>query len=239
MFSYFANPARFEGLARWLTPVLGILALGLIVLGTYLALFVAPPDYQQGDTARIMYVHVPAAWWAMGVYGAMTVASVLGLVFRHVLADLAARAAAPIGASLTFLALFTGALWGKPMWGAYWVWDARLTSMLVLFLFYLGYMAIHATIDDEPLAARIAAIVCLVGAINLPIIKFSVDWWNTLHQPASLLRKGGAAIHPEMLTPLLVMAAGVAAWFGYVWLLRIRTLVLRRQAFLKLAERAR
>lgn len=221
MISYFANPARFERLATWLIPVLGLMALVLVPVATVWALVFVPPDYQQGDTVRIMYAHVPAAWMALMVYAIMGMASFMALVFKHSLADVAARAAAPLGAGFTVLALVSGALWGKPMWGAYWVWDARLTSMLILLLFYLAYMAVHMTIDDTCSANRIAAIVCLVGCVNLPIIKFSVDWWNTLHQPASLLRSGGVAIHPDMLWPLLAMMVGVMAMFGCIWCVRI------------------
>ena len=168
--------------------------------------FAAPPDYQQGETVRIMYLHVPAAWLATFIYGVMTVAALGTLVWRHPLADAAQKAAAPIGAAFTFICLVTGSLWGKPMWGTYWVWDARLTSVLVLFLIYLGLIALWRAIEDPGRAARGAAILTLVGAVNMPIIKFSVDWWNTLHQPASVLRLGGRRSSPTMLCPLLVMA---------------------------------
>ena len=223
MFSYFANPEHFLKLARWLAPPLMVLGLGGIVVGLGAGLFLAPPDYQQGDAARIMYVHVPAAWLATFAYTFMTVASLISFVWRHNLADAAAKAAAPLGAAFTFLALVTGALWGKPMWGAYWVWDARLTSMLVLFFIYLGIMAVRAIVADEARAARLAAIATMVGAINIPIIKFSVDWWSSLHQSSSVFRAGGSAIAPSMLWPLLVAALGYTALFGWLVLVQMRT----------------
>jgi heme exporter protein C len=176
-----------------------------------------------------MFVHVPAAVWGLGAYSALGVSSFFALVFRHALADAAARAAALPGAAFTALALFTGSLWGQPMWGTWWVWDARLTSVLVLFLFYLGYMALRASIDDEQKGARAAAVLGLVGLINLPIVKFSVDWWNTLHQPASVLRMGGPAIHPTMLWPLLIMAVGASLLFLCLHLMAIRNEILRRR----------
>lgn len=229
MITFLANPARFLAFARPATPVLLLIAVLALGWGAWQGLAVSPADYQQGDSVRIMYVHVPAAWLAMMVYGLMGCASFFGLVFRHALADVAAKVAAPAGALFTALALFTGALWGKPMWGAYWVWDARLTSMLVLFLFYLAYMVLHQAIDDETRAAKAAAILCLVGCINLPIVKFSVDWWNTLHQPASVFRAGGPSIDPSMLLPLFAMAVGYMALFFAVWFMRIEADVLNRR----------
>ena len=223
-----ANPARFMSFTRPLTPVLWVIATVLLGVGTWLS-FAAPGDYQQGDTVRIMFVHVPAASIGLMVYAALGVSSFFALVFRHPLADAAARAAALPGAAFTALALITGALWGQPMWGTWWVWDARLTSVLVLFLFYLGYMALRASIDDEQKAARAAAVLGLVGLINLPIVKFSVDWWNTLHQPASLLRAGGSSLDPVFLAPLLTMMAAYGALFLAVWLTAIRTEITRRR----------
>jgi heme exporter protein C len=193
-------------------------------------LVVAPPDYQQGDTVRIMYVHVPAAWMALSVYLFVAVASAVGLVWRHPLAEVAARASAPIGAAFTFVCLATGSLWGRPMWGAWWVWDARLTSVLILFFLYLGYIALANAFDDPSRGGRAAAVLALVGVVNLPIIKFSVDWWNTLHQPASVLRLGGPSIDASMLIPLLVMASGFALLFGWLLLLRMRTALNERKA---------
>ena len=223
-----ANPARFMSFTRPLTPVLWAFASVLLAVGVWLS-FAAPGDYQQGDTVRIMFVHVPAASIGLMVYAALGVSSFFALVFRHPLADAAARAAALPGAAFTALALITGALWGQPMWGTWWVWDARLTSVLVLFLFYLGYMALRASIDDEQKAARAAAVLGLVGLINLPIVKFSVDWWNTLHQPASLLRAGGSSLDPVFLAPLLTMMAAYGALFLAVWLTSIRTEITRRR----------
>ena len=223
-----ANPARFMSFTRPLTPVLWAIAVVLLAVGIWLS-FAAPGDYQQGDTVRIMFVHVPASTLGLGAYAALGVSSFFALVFRHPLADAAARAAALPGAAFTALALITGSLWGQPMWGTWWVWDARLTSVLVLFLFYLGYMALRASIDDETKAARAAAVLGLVGLINLPIVKFSVDWWNTLHQPASLLRAGGSSLDPVFLAPLLTMMAAYGVLFLAVWLTSIRTEITRRR----------
>jgi heme exporter protein C len=223
-----ANPQRFMSFTGPLTPVLWVIAAVLLAIGTWFS-FVAPGDYQQGDTVRIMFVHVPASTLGLGAYAALGVSSFFALVFRHPLADAAARAAALPGAAFTALALITGALWGQPMWGTWWVWDARLTSVLVLFLFYLGYMALRSSIDDEARATRAAAVLGLVGLINLPIVKFSVDWWNTLHQPASLLRAGGTSLDPVFLLPLLLMMAAYTALFLAVWLSSIRTEIVRRR----------
>ena len=218
----FANPLRYQRIADAVLPWAGGAAVVLMVVGLYLALIEAPPDYQQGEAYRIMYVHVPAAWMALMVYALMAVASVIGIVWRHPLAETAARAAAPIGAAFTAIALVTGSLWGKPMWGTFWVWDARLTSVLILFFLYLGYIALYEAFDDPNRGARAAAILCLVGSVNLPIIKFSVDWWNTLHQPDSILRPGGPSIDPSMLVPLLVMWAAFLCYFTAVHILRTR-----------------
>jgi heme exporter protein C len=201
----------------------------LTVLGLYLALLVAPPDYQQGEAYRIMFVHVPAAWMALMVYAMMAAASVIGLVWRHPLAEVAARAAAPIGAAFTAIALITGSLWGKPMWGTFWVWDARLTSVLILLFLYLGYIALHDAFDDPARGARAASILCLAGSVNLPIIKFSVDWWNTLHQPSSILRMEGPAIHASMLWPLLAMWLAFLCYFVAVHILRTRAELAERR----------
>ena len=232
-----ANPERFMRFTGPLTPWLWGLAAVLLAVGTWLS-FTAPGDYQQGDTVRIMFVHVPAASLGLMAYGALGVSSFFALVFRHPLADAAARAAALPGAAFTALALITGSLWGQPMWGTWWVWDARLTSVLVLFLFYLGYMALRSAIDDEQKAGRAAAVLGLVGLINLPIVKFSVDWWNTLHQPASLLRMGGSSLDPVFLWPLLTMMAAYAALFLALWLTAIRTEITRRRVMTLRARRA-
>jgi heme exporter protein C len=209
-------------LSRTLAPWLAAATLTLTAAGLYLALFGSPPDYQQGDSVRIMYVHVPAAWMALFCYSVMAVASAVGLIWRHALADLVAKASAPIGACFTLVALITGSIWGKPMWGTWWVWDARLTSVLILFFLYLGVIALHYAFDDPRRSARAAAIVTLVGFVNIPIIKFSVDWWNTLHQPASVVRIEGPAIHPSMLWPLLVMAAAFTIYYVLVLMVRVR-----------------
>jgi len=227
--AFLSNPERFMAFSRWAAPMFGVIAVMLALAGLWLG-FTAPEDYQQGDTVRIMFVHVPAAWLGMFVYVCLGVASLLSLVFRHVLADAAAEAAAPLGAAFTFLALVTGALWGRPMWGAWWVWDARLTSVLVLFLFYIAYIALRASLDDEAKAARAGAILALVGLVNLPIVHWSVNWWNTLHQGASVFRADGPAMAPVFLWPLLLMGLAYMSAFGSLWLVRIRGEVWRRRA---------
>ena len=229
MWSYFANPERFDTLARAVIPWTWGLAGLLFAIGLPWALVISPPDYQQSETVRIMYVHVPAAWLAMAAYAGLATSSFIYFIWRHNLADLAARALAPAGAVFAFLCLATGALWGRPMWGAWWVWDARLTSMLVLFLLYLGYMALRAAIEDEKLAARAASILAMAGILNLPIIKFSVDWWNTLHQPASVSRIGTPAVHETMLWPLMIMALAFMTYFLTVVLLRLRSEIVQRK----------
>jgi len=224
-----ANPQRFMSATRRLPAALGVLAAVLFAAGAWLS-FTAPEDYQQGDTVRIMFVHVPAAWMSLAVYAALGGTSFFSLVFRHALADAAARAAAPIGAAFTALALATGSLWGRPMWGTWWEWDARLTSVLVLFLFYVGYMALRASIDDEQKAGRAAAVLALAGLVNLPIVKFSVDWWNTLHQPASVFRADGPAMTADLLTPLLVMGLAYTVFFTALWIVSIRAEINQRRA---------
>ncbi len=219
----FANPARFTRLADAILPWSLLVTVGLLGAGLYLGLFASPADYQQGETVRIMYVHVPAAWMAMFVYSVIAGASATALIWRHPLAHIAARAAAPLGAGFTFLALATGSLWGKPMWGTWWVWDARLTSVLILFFLYLGYMALSNAFEDAARGQRAAAILALVGFVNVPIIKFSVDWWNTLHQPASLTRLDAPAIDPAMLWPLLAMGVGYMTFFLTLLLLRMKS----------------
>ena len=225
----YANPLRFQRVADAVFPWVACGALILTPVALYLALYEAPADYQQGEAYRIMYVHVPNAWLAMFCWALMTVAALGTLVWRHPLADVAAKAAAPLGAAFTFLCLVTGSLWGRPMWGTYWVWDARLTSVLVLFLMYLGVIALWRTVDDPSRAGRAAAILTLVGAVNLPIIKFSVDWWNTLHQPNSIFRLGGPTIDKSMLWPLFVMALVYHLYFVAVLLLRMRAQLTERR----------
>ena len=231
-----ANPTRFLALATRAVPLLAAITTILFAAGLYLC-FATRGDYQQGETVRIMYVHVPSAWLSMMCYSVMALSALGTLVWRHPLADVAARAAAPIGASFTFLALVTGSLWGKPMWGTWWVWDARLTSVFVLFLMYLGLMALNRAMDEPGKAAKVSAVLILVGFVNIPIIKFSVEWWNTLHQPASVLRLDGPTIDPEFLRPLVVMAIAftllfftlhIAAMRNEIW--RRRVTSMRRQA---------
>ena len=235
-----ANPTRFLALVERVLPWLiaaTVLAFAIGLRGTFLA----PDDYQQGATVKIMYIHVPNAWLSMFVWGTMSLAALGTLVWRHPLADVAAKCAAPLGAAFTFLALVTGSLWGRPMWGTYWVWDARLTSVLVLFLMYLGLIALWRTIDDPARAGRAVAILTLVGTIDLPIIKFSVDWWNTLHQPASVFRMGGPTIDPSLLVPLFVMAIAFTLLFLTLHLAAMRNEIMRRRVrtlLLTQAERA-
>lgn len=229
MLSTFANPARFMSFSAWAAPLFALLALALFAVGLPWGLVYSPADYQQGETVRIMYVHVPAAWWSLGIYAFMGGASLVGLVWRHALADVAARAAAPIGATFAGLCLLTGSLWGAPTWGTWWEWDGRLTSMLVLFVIYLGYLALWGAIEDEAKAARLAAILCLAGLVNLPVVHFSVEWWSTLHQPASVLRAQGSGVHPAMLGPLLTMAGAYAALFAALLLMSMRAAIFRRR----------
>jgi heme exporter protein C len=223
MMHRFANPAQFQRIRRIVLPVSMGLALLCGAVGLYLGLVVAPDDYQQGATVKIMYIHVPAAWMASIVYGFMALMSASFLIWRHTLADVLAREAAPIGAVFTLICLVTGMLWGKPTWGAYWVWDARLTSMLVLLLLYVGYIGIASSGDHSQRVKVASAWVALIGALNLPIIKYSVDWWNSLHQPASILREGGPSIHASMLTPLLLMIAAFMALFVALLMVRADT----------------
>lgn len=222
MLHRFANPTRFLRIAAVVQPWMAWSTILLAGAGLYLGLFGSPADYQQGESVRIMYVHVPAAWMAMFCYTGMAVAAGVGLIWKHPLADVAAKATAPVGACFTFLALFTGALWGKPMWGTWWVWDARLTSMLVLLFLYLGYIALVNAFDDPTRGVKASSILVLVGFVNVPIIKFSVDWWNTLHQPASVMKMGGPSIDASMLWPLLLMAVAFKTYYLWVLLIRIR-----------------
>jgi heme exporter protein C len=224
-----ANPARFQRFSTRVLPWLGALTALLWIVGLYMALIAAPPDYQQGETVRIMFVHVPAAWWSMAGYALLAALGAALLVWRHPLAALMARAVAPVGAALALICLVSGSFWGRPMWGTWWVWDARLTSMLLLFFLYLGHIALSRAFDDPERGDRAAAVLALVGVVNLPVIKFSVDWWNTLHQPASVMKLGGPAIHPTILAPLLVMAAAYLALFVVLVLLRTETEIGRRR----------
>jgi heme exporter protein C len=223
-----ANPSRFVTLTSRALPWLSAATALAFAVGIS-QVFLAPDDYQQGATVKIMFVHVPAAWLGIFAWALMSAAALGTLVWRHPLADVAAKAAAPIGAAFTLMCLVTGSLWGRPMWGTYWVWDARLTSVLVLFLMYLSVIALWRTIDDPTQAARAAAVLTLVGAINIPIIKFSVDWWNTLHQPASVLRLGGPTIHSAILVPLIVMVVAFTLLFVTLHLAAMRNEIMRRR----------
>src|SRR5437762_5491532 len=223
-----ANPTRFLNFANRGLPWLAAATAIAFAVGIYYGSF-APDDYQQGATVKIMFIHVPAALLGMIGWGVMSLAALGTLGWRHPLADVAAKTAAPIGAAFTLMCLVTGSLWGRPMWGTYWVWDARLTSVLVLFLMYLGVIALWRTVEDPSRAARAAAILTLVGAINLPIIKFSVDWWNTLHQPASVIKLGGPSIYPTILIPLLVMALAFTLLFLTLHVAAMGNEILRRR----------
>ena len=225
----FASPARFLRLADRVQPWTGWGAALLIGAGLVLGFGFSPPDYQQGDTVRIMYIHVPSAWMALFCYAAMALCAAAGLVWRHPLAHVIAHSAAPIGACFTIVCLATGMLWGKPMWGRWWAWDARLTSVLILLFLYLGYIALANAFDSTTRGDRSSAILALVGAVNLPVIKFSVDWWNTLHQPASVTKFGAPSIHVSMLIPLLLMAAGFLCLFATLLFIRVRAALLARR----------
>ncbi|MGL4856506.1 MAG: heme ABC transporter permease [Plesiomonas sp.] len=225
-----AKPEVLYRLCGTLLPWCGAATVLTLLPGIIWGLAFAPADYQQGDSFRIMYIHVPAAIWSMGVYASMAAAAFVGLVWQIRQSDMAAAAMAPIGAVFTFIALFTGAAWGKPMWGAWWVWDARLTSELVLLFLYLGVMALYSAFDDRTLAARAAGILALVGVVNLPIIHFSVEWWNTLHQGASITRMAKPAIDNRMLWPLLLCIAGFLFFFITLTLMRLRNALLQRDS---------
>ena len=226
---HLANPTRFMNWSGPALPWLFALACGLMAWGIYGALVASPADYQQGESVRIMYIHVPAAWMSVFAYGGMAVSSALYLVWKHPLADMAARAGALPGAAFTLITLVTGAIWGKPTWGVWWVWDARLTSVLILFFLYAGYLALENAAGQGERGSRALAVLALIGAANLPIIKFSVEWWSTLHQPASILRAGGPSIDPSMLSPLLAMIGGFTFLYLGLLLLRTRTLLLERK----------
>lgn len=225
----YASPKTFYPLAGRLLPWFALVTAVLLGVGLYEALVVAPPDYQQGESVRIMYIHVPSAWMSMFVYVMMAGAGAVGLIWNVKLAEIFARSCAPIGAWFTFLALVSGSIWGKPMWGTWWAWDARITSELILLFLYLGVIALQASIDDPKRAARAAAILALVGVVNIPVIHFSVEWWNTLHQPASVTRMGKPTIYISMLIPLLLMAVAFTTFFFTVVLMRMRNEILERE----------
>ena len=229
-FHRLGSPRHFYRLAARLTPWLGVLAAVLFAAGLYQGLVVAPPDYQQGDSYRIMFVHVPAAWMSLFTWTFMTVAAVLVLVWRMKVAESLMRAAAPLGASFTFLALVTGSLWGKPMWGTYWVWDARLTSELILLFLYLGFIALQGAIEERRAAARAGGVLALVGFVNIPIVHYSVEWWNTLHQGPTVTRFDTPAISWAMGLPLLLMALAFTVYFAAVLLKAARSDILEAEA---------
>jgi heme exporter protein C len=225
----YASPENFYKLVNTINPWLGWTAAVLFVIGLYGAFFYAPPDYQQGETIRIMYVHVPSAWMSMFVYMVMAGAGAAGLIWKTKVSDAIARSSAPLGASFTFLALATGSLWGKPMWGTWWVWDARLTSELILLFLYLGYIALQSAIDDRRMAARAGAVLALVGVVNIPIIHYSVEWWNTLHQGATISKLDKPSIHIDMLIPLLVMSLAFTVYFFSMMLIRARSEIVEQE----------
>jgi len=227
--NYLANPGRFRRVSQKIYPwSLGSTVLFLL-LGLWFALYNSPPDYQQGETVRIMYIHVPAAWMSLFIYSTMVLLSIFSLVWKHPLADLLCKSSAPIGACFTLIALVTGSIWGKPTWGTWWVWDARLTSVFILFLIYMGHIGLVRSIEDHTKSAKAAAILTLIGAINIPIIKFSVDWWNTLHQPASIIRVDGPTIHSSMLLPLILMAISFMSFYFSFVLLNTQTELYKRR----------
>lgn len=216
MITRFANPQRFVALARWLCPAVGFAAMICLGFGLWQALIASPQDEEMGQTVRIMYVHVPAAWSAMAAYTGIAISSLISFVWRHPLADLAARGLALPGAAFTALALITGSLWGKPDWGTYWQWDGRMTSVLILLFIYIGYMSIWAIITDKRRASRLAAILAMIGWINIPIIKFSVDWWNSLHQSATVSSPDAPGLPAELFLPLALMALGYSLLLGWL-----------------------
>ena len=233
----FLTAQRFLRYADAAWPYLMVSWLVLLITGLYFALIASPPDYQQGESVRIMYVHVPSAWMALGIYCFMALANASGFIWKNPFSFILSTASAPIGACFCLICLITGSLWGKPIWGAWWVWDARLTSMLILFFFYIGYLMLYHSHDQKEKGEKVAAILALVGVVNIPIIKFSVNWWHTLHQPASLMRKGGIAIAPEMLTPLLLMFASFALLFILLLVIRVKTEILARRLERKQTQR--
>jgi heme exporter protein C len=225
-FHQFGSPKYFYELSLWLSRWAAIACVICIVCGLYGGLVLAPADYQQGDSFRIMYIHVPSAWMSLFIYMVMAVSGGIGLIWHIKLAEIVARSCAPIGASFTFLALVTGAIWGKPMWGTWWVWDARLTSELILLFLYLGYIALQSAFEDRRVAARAGAILALVGIVNIPIIHYSVEWWSTLHQGPTITKLDKPSIHMSMLIPLLLMTIGFKTFFVSTLLMRARSEIL-------------
>lgn len=225
-----AKPQKAYQLCSTLLPWFAVSSLLCLAIGLIWGLAFAPADYQQGDSFRIIYIHVPSAIWSMGAYMSMAIAAFIGLVWQIKLSDWVAQAMAPIGAVFTFIALMTGAIWGKPMWGAWWVWDARLTSELILLFLFLGVIGLYSAFDDERIASRAAGILAVVGVVNLPIIHFSVEWWNTLHQGASITKFAKPSIAPDMLWPLLINILGFALFFGTITLMRLKNIILQRES---------
>lgn len=228
-FHRLGSPQLFYKWAGRLVPWFGGASLLLLIAGVYGALVLAPPDYQQGESYRIMFIHVPSAWMSLFIYMMMAGTAATGLIWRVKVAEVIARSSAPLGASFTFLTLVTGSLWGKPMWGTWWVWDARLTSELILLFLYLGFIALQSAIEDRRKAARASAILALVGVVNIPIIHYSVEWWNTLHQGPTVTKFDAPSIHPSMLIPLLIMALAFMLYYAAAVLLRARCEVLERE----------
>ena len=229
MFDWLANPNRFNRITKILQPFILFIAIITLFSGLYFGLYDSPKDYQQGDAVRIMYVHVPSAWLATFLYFSLAISCVFYLVWKHPLADLVSSSIAPIGALFSALTLVTGSLWGKPMWGTWWVWDARLTSMLVLFFFYLGYILLSNAFERKIDGSKTASVLAIVGLINLPIVKFSVDWWNTLHQPASIIKIGGPSIDDKMLLPLILMFFALSFFSLYLIILNVKTKLIEKK----------
>lgn len=229
VFDWLANPHRFSKLTGNLQLPLIILSTTMISLGLYYGLFDSPKDYQQGDAVRIMYVHVPSAWLASFLYFSLALSCIFYLVWKHPLADLIANTIAPIGLIFSILTLITGSLWGKPMWGTWWVWDARLTSMLILFFFYLGFILLSNAFERKIDGSKTASVLAIIGLINLPIIKFSVDWWHTLHQPSSILRMDGPSIDKEMLFPLSLMMVGFSLFSLYLIIINVKRMLMEKK----------
>jgi len=229
MFDWLANPNRFNKITEKIQPYILLIAITTLISGLYFGLFDSPKDYQQGDAVRIMYVHVPSAWLASFLYFSLAISCVFYLVWKHPLADLVSSSIAPIGALFSALTLVTGSLWGKPMWGTWWVWDARLTSMLVLFFFYLGYILLSNAFERKIDGSKTASVLAIFGLINLPIVKFSVDWWHTLHQPASIIKIGGPSIDDKMLLPLILMIFALSFFSLYMIILNVKTKLIEKK----------
>ena len=229
MINYLANPNRFLNFIKPIEFSIGVFSFLFIFIGLYLSLFNSPEDYQQGDTVRIMYIHVPFAWFASFLYFSISIASIFFLIWKHPFADIIARSIAPLGLIFSILTILTGSLWGKPMWGTWWVWDARLTSMLVLLFFYLGYILLSNAFERKIEGSKTASVLAIVGLINLPIVKFSVDWWNTLHQPASIIKIGGPSIDDKMLLPLTLMFFALSFFSLYLIILNVKTKLIEKK----------